>query len=68
MAEQLLRNNLKIFRAKHNLTQEALADKVGVSRKTINVIEAGGYSPSISLVLTIAETLRVNVEELFYME
>jgi putative transcriptional regulator len=51
-----LRNHLKVYRAKHNLTQQELAGRVGVTRKTINVIEAGNYSPSVALALNLAKS------------
>lgn len=66
--EKKLQNNIKVFRAKHDLTQEMLADKVGVTRKTINVIEAGKFSPSVSLALAMADALETTVDELFYFE
>lgn len=68
MAEPILHNQLKIFRAKHDLTQEALAERVGVSRKTINVIEAGNYSPSVTLALAIADVFDVGVNDIFSLE
>ncbi len=54
----------------HNgrLTQQQLADKVGVSRQTVIAIEKGTYSPSVRLALKIARTLGVSVEELFILE
>lgn len=63
----VLQNQLREFRAKEKLTQEALAAKCGVARKTINVIEAGNYAPSVLLALTISQALHTTVEELFYL-
>lgn len=68
MTEQTLRNRLKALRAEHDLTQEQLARKVGVSRKTVNVIEAGDYSPSVSLALAIAAVFGVPLDEVFWLE
>lgn len=65
--EKQLQNNIKVFRAKHDITQETLAGMVGVTRKTINVIEAGKFSPSVSLALAMAEALDTTVDELFYL-
>lgn len=65
MSDHKLTNNLKVLRAKHSLTQEELANKVGVSRKTINVIEGGDYAPSILLALEIADVFKVPVNEVF---
>jgi len=65
MSNHKLINNLKVLRAKHSLTQEELAAKVGVSRKTINVIEGGDYAPSVLLALEIARVFDVSVEDVF---
>jgi len=62
-----LRNRLKELRARHDLTQEALAEKVGVSRQSIVSIEKGGYSPSVALALRIARILQVPLEEAFWL-
>lgn len=63
-----MKNNLKVHRAIHDLTQEDLAQKVGVSRQTINAIEKGKYSPSLLVALKIARIVEVNVEAIFTME
>ena len=63
-----LRNRLKELRARHDLTQEALAERVGVSRQSIISIEKGGYSPSVKLALRIARVLQVPLEEAFWLE
>ena len=60
-----MKNRLKEFRAKHNLTQEDLADQVGVSRQSIISIEKGKYDPSLSLALEIAKVFEVSIEDLF---
>ena len=65
MEEKLLSNSLKVQRAKKDLTQEQLAQKVGVTRKTINTVENGKYVPSTYLALKLAKVLNVPVEELF---
>ncbi len=65
MEEKLLSNSLKVQRAKKDLTQEQLAQKVGVTRKTINTVENGKYVPSTYLALKLARVLDVPVEELF---
>lgn len=65
MANKQLRNNIKVFRARDNLTQEQLAIKVGVTRKTINAIEGGNYAPSVSLALSIAGVFRASVNDIF---
>lgn len=63
-----MKNKLKIGRAIHNLTQEDLAKKVGVSRQTINSIEKGRYVPSSILALKIAAIFEQPVGEVFELE
>jgi len=50
------------------MTQQELADKVGVTRQTIYAIETGKFNPSVKLALLIAKTFQVNVEDTFYLE
>ena len=64
MAERLI-NRLKQERGRLELTQAALADRVGVSRKTINTVENGVFVPSTILALKLAQALGVPVESLF---
>ena len=63
-----MKNNIKVERARHNFTQQQLADFVGVSRQTINAIEKGKFVPSTLLALKIARVLECSVEELFILE
>jgi putative transcriptional regulator len=65
MTEKMLDNTLKVQRAKKDLTQEQLADLVGVTRKTINTVENKKYIPSTYLALKLSQALEVTVEELF---
>lgn len=67
MEEKRLKNTLKVQRAIHNLTQEQLAELVGVTRKTINTVENGVYIPSTYLALKLSSVLNVTVEELFQL-
>jgi putative transcriptional regulator len=67
MVNKKLKNTLKVQRAKKNLTQEALAELVGVTRKTINTVENGVYVPSTYLALKLSQVLEVSVEELFQL-
>ncbi|MBI3572643.1 MAG: helix-turn-helix transcriptional regulator [Candidatus Kerfeldbacteria bacterium] len=60
-----IQNRVKELRAKHHLTQEDLAQKVGVTRQTILAIEKGEYSPSLLLGMNIAKTFQLPVEEVF---
>jgi putative transcriptional regulator len=61
----LTKNNLKDRRQKMGISQETLADKVGVSRQTIISIESGRYVPSLELALKFAALFRCRVEDLF---
>ena len=63
-----MKNTLKVERARHNMTQADLAEKVQVSRQTINSIEVGRYVPSTILALKIATVFKVKVDELFTLE
>jgi putative transcriptional regulator len=63
-----MRNRMKEFRARHNMTQEELAKKVGVTRKTIVFIEKGDYNPSLLLAYHIAKALQTDIYELFIFE
>jgi len=63
-----LKNTVKVERARLDMTQQELANKVDVSRKTIVLIEAGGYDPSITLALKIAGIFNKKVDEIFELE
>lgn len=63
-----MKNNLKVERAKKNMTQAKLATLVCVSRQTINAIESGNYNLSTILALKIAKVFDVNVEDIFILE
>ena len=56
---------VKEFRTKKNLTQEELAERVGVRRETIIFLEQGKYNPSLKLALNIAKELKIPIDELF---
>jgi putative transcriptional regulator len=60
-----MKNKLKVFRAMHDLTQEALASKLGVTRQTVVSIENGRYDPSIGLAFRIAKLFNANIEDIF---
>jgi len=62
-----IQNKIKVFRAEHDLTQEGLANEIGVTRATINAIEKGKYTPSLELAFRIAQRFNVNVEKVFYI-
>ena len=61
-------NNIRVERAILNMTQEELANKISVSRQTINAMEANKYVPSTVLALKIAHVFRKPVEEIFQLE
>ena len=59
---------MKPARAALDLSQQELADKVGVSRQTINAIEKGDYNPTINLCIAICRILNKTLDELFWEE
>ena len=67
MAERL-HNRLKEFRTERGLTQGELAELVGVTRKTVNTVENGVFSPSALLAIKLSAVLSVSVEQLFWIE
>jgi putative transcriptional regulator len=67
MADRLS-NRIKERRAESGLTQAELAERVGVTRKTVNTVENGIFIPSTVLALKLAEALGLTVEQLFWIE
>jgi putative transcriptional regulator len=63
-----MKNNIRVERAIKGFTQEDLANKVSVSRQTINAMEANKYVPSTVLALKIAKVFKKSVEEIFSLE
>lgn len=63
-----MKNTIKIERALKNITQDDLAKKIGVSRQTINAMEAGKYVPSTVLALKISKYFDKKVEDIFELE
>jgi putative transcriptional regulator len=63
-----LANRIKLEREKTALTQAELAERVGVTRKTVNTVENGVFTPSALLALKLAHALNVPVEELFWIQ
>lgn len=61
-----MKNKIKVYRAMHDLTQEDLAKKIGVTRQTILAIEKGRYVPSLDLAFKISRHFGVNIEEIFH--
>ncbi|MDP7079578.1 MAG: helix-turn-helix transcriptional regulator [Candidatus Undinarchaeales archaeon] len=63
-----MKNRLKVYRAEHDLTQQDLAGKLGVTRQTIIAIERGKYDPSLELAFKIARHFEVSIEDVFKYE
>ena len=67
MEEMIIKNKLKLARVEKDLTQEQLADLVGVTRQTIGLIEAGKYNPTLKLCLAMSRVLGKGLDELFWI-
>jgi putative transcriptional regulator len=63
-----MKTRIKDYRAKHGLTQEKLAEMVGVRRETIIFLEQGKYNPSLKLAHNVARALRATIDELFIFD
>ena len=63
----MLKNRLKLARIEAGLTQAELAERAGVTRQTIGLIEAGGYNPSLRLCIELARTTGKTLDELFWI-
>ncbi|ARN77641.1 transcriptional regulator [Nonlabens spongiae] len=63
-----MKNKIKVYRAMNNMTQQDLADKIQVSRQTINSIEKGKYVPSTLLALKMASIFKAGVMDIFEIE
>lgn len=61
-----IENRVKLARVEKNLTQEQLAELVGVTRQTIGLIEAGRYNPTLKLCLALAKVTGKRLDELFW--
>lgn len=62
-----IKNCLEEYRKGASWTQVELAEKVGVTRQTIIAIERGDYNPSVTLALSLAHALKINVEDIFQL-
>ncbi|NQX94745.1 MAG: helix-turn-helix transcriptional regulator [Erythrobacter sp.] len=60
-----MQNNLKVLRAMRDWSQQDLADRLGVSRQSVNAIEKGRYDPSLPLAFSIAEVFELPIEDIF---
>lgn len=63
-----MKNKIKVYRAMHDLTQEGLAQALGVTRQTILAIEKEKYDPSLELAFRISRYFGVTIEEIFSFE
>jgi len=61
-----VKNRLKVLRAERNWSQEELAERLGVSRQTINAIEREKYDPSLPLAFKLAHLFSLTIEDIFY--
>lgn len=63
-----LKNRIRVFRAEHRLSQSDLAERIGVTRKTISTIEVGRFVPSTVIALKIARYFGVPMEDIFSLD
>lgn len=63
-----LKNNLKVARVEVDLTQQELAEKIGITRQTISLIEKGKYNPTLKLCLNICYAVNKTLDEIFWIE
>jgi len=64
----MMRTRIKEYRARRSLTQEKLAEMVGVRRETIIFLEQGKYNPSLRLAYNVAKALQAGIEEIFLFD
>jgi putative transcriptional regulator len=63
-----MKNRLRVLRAEREWSQAALAERLDVSRQTVNAIETGKYDPSLPLAFRIAKLFKSNIEDIFEPE
>ena len=63
-----IKNNIYALRTEKNLTQQALADVVSVTRATINAMERGAYNPSLELAFRLSRFFEVDIQTIFFVE
>lgn len=64
----VMKNNIRVERAIKRMTQQQLAERIGVSRQTINAIESGKYIPSTLLALKMSKVFEKPVDDIFLLE
>jgi putative transcriptional regulator len=68
MTDLSSKNGVKLARVENDLTQAQLAERAGVTRQTIGLIEAGRFNPSLKLCIAIAKALNKTLDDLFWIE
>lgn len=63
-----MKNRIKVLRAEHDLTQADLAERLDVSRQTVNALETGKYDPSLPLAFRLARLFGLKIEDIFQDE
>ena len=63
-----IKNKINILRNEKQMTQQALADAVGVTRATINAMERGAYNPSLELAFRLSRFFEVDIHTIFFVE
>lgn len=63
-----MKNRIKVLRAEHTLTQAELAERLDVSRQTVNALETGKYDPSLPLAFRLARLFSLKIEDIFLDE
>lgn len=63
-----MKNKIKLLRTELNWSQQALAERLGVSRQAVNAVENGKHDPSLQLAFDIAELFNLNIEDVFFPE
>lgn len=61
-----MNNRIKVLRAKHDWSQQALAQKIGVSRQAVNAVENGKHDPSLQLAFDISKQFNLRIEDVFF--
>ena len=64
----IIKNQINILRNEKQMTQQALADAVGVTRATINAMERGAYNPSLELAFRLSRFFEVDIQTIFFVE
>ena len=68
LLDKMIKNFIKEYREQKSITQQQLADAVGVSRQTMVAMEKGNYEPSLGLALKLAKFFKLRVEEIFMLK